>query len=351
MLLILAVVATSCDTTSDSTTTAVAPQPTASPARSPLEGELIVVQGVATVNGTDVSPDEFKKIKLGDEIIVKEGARARLTSEEFAFELFMGAIFHLEALNGLELSAVLDGGHLRFWFKDDTDARLLLKTPSAEMTTIGSDTEFTVCQPSEAKTCLVVEEGEVELIYQGERETYHGDGSVNQGAFVSVGEDLKPTVCLPSHEFEAWLEQARLDETSPPLGQLVNGSLPCGSVSRTWTSIPAVEVWTDTEVDVAAGDTLRIEAGGAIAHGGGGPLIFPDGDSTRNPHVSNLPEVRNTNHASLIGKIGEDGTAFLVGSNYEGVAETGGRLFLGINDVGVDNNDGEFFAVITVVSS
>ena len=298
-----------------------------------------------------MSVGDFPRIEFGDEISVKKGARAMLTSGVFAFELFKGASFHLQALNGPELPAVLDSGHLHFSFKEDTGGRLRLETPNSKLTSIG-DTRFTVCQPTEGKTCLVVKEGAVELIYQGGRETYEGDGTIIQGACVTEGEAPGPTVCIPNHEFEAWLEQARLDETSPPLGQLVNQSVECGRQSRTaWTSVPGIELWTNTGVDVKAGDTLRIEAGGAIAHGGGGPLIFPDGDPTRLGHESNLPGVRNTNHASLIGKIGEDGTAFLVGSTYEVVTETGGRLFLGVNDIGVDNNDGEFFAVITVVSS
>ena len=62
----------------------------------------------------------------------------------------------------------------------------------------------------------------------------------------------------------------------------------------------------------------------------------------------NLEGVEEANHNSLIGRIGEAGTPFLVGSQVLFEADTEGRLFLGINDTGVGNNAGEFTANITV---
>lgn len=38
----------------------------------------------------------------------------------------------------------------------------------------------------------------------------------------------------------------------------------------------------------------------------------------------------------------------LVGSEFSGTVDTSGTLFLGINDVGVENNEGEFKATVTV---
>ena len=50
----------------------------------------------------------------------------------------------------------------------------------------------------------------------------------------------------------------------------------------------------------------------------------------------------------MIGRIGEAGAPFLVGSELSSTADTEGRLFLGINDIDVENNSGEFTATITV---
>jgi hypothetical protein len=53
-------------------------------------------------------------------------------------------------------------------------------------------------------------------------------------------------------------------------------------------------------------------------------------------------------HAGLIGRISVSGTPFLVGSNFTGSADLSGELFLGINDIGVENNGGAFAATVQV---
>ena len=72
---------------------------------------------------------------------------------------------------------------------------------------------------------------------------------------------------------------------------------------------------------------------------------MPDRPSARTFNVEGLEEA---NHNSLIGRIGEAGAPFQVGSQLQSTADTDGRLFLGINDVDVANNAGEFTATITV---
>ncbi len=61
--------------------------------------------------------------------------------------------------------------------------------------------------------------------------------------------------------------------------------------------------------------------------------------------------LEEANHAGLIGRIGESGAPFQVGSRLLSKADTEGRLFLGINDRDVDNNAGEFTATITLTPS
>jgi hypothetical protein len=51
---------------------------------------------------------------------------------------------------------------------------------------------------------------------------------------------------------------------------------------------------------------------------------------------------------SLHSSIGETGTPFQVGSQLQSIADTEGRLFLGVNDSDVENNAGEFTATIIV---
>ncbi len=73
---------------------------------------------------------------------------------------------------------------------------------------------------------------------------------------------------------------------------------------------------------------------------------LPGADPTARQY--NVDGLEEANHAGLIGRIGEAGAPFLVGSEPSSTADTEGRLFLGINDTGVGNSAGEFTATITV---
>jgi hypothetical protein len=116
--------------------------------------------------------------------------------------------------------------------------------------------------------------------------------------------------------------------------------------------IPATQAWTDTRVDCKAGDVLQIAATGSIAHKPGGDLFGPDGDPdprVRETHPkAPMPKV---NHAALIGSIDRQPPYFPVGKEMTYICDAVGRLFLGINDEGVDNNSGRFSATIKRRSS
>ncbi len=113
--------------------------------------------------------------------------------------------------------------------------------------------------------------------------------------------------------------------------------------------VPGTEQWTDTGIDLSIHDRVLIEADGAITPSAPwGPLHDPNGDPRTIARQYNLEGLRDVNHAGLIGRIGEAGTPFQVGRLLVSRADTDGRLFLGINDTDVANNDGEFTATITV---
>jgi CHAT domain len=112
--------------------------------------------------------------------------------------------------------------------------------------------------------------------------------------------------------------------------------------------VPATQAWTDTHVDCEAGKVLAITATGAIYHNkNGGTPVGPGGDpnpSRRKANVSGLP---HANHGALIGSIGRQQPYFVVGERTPYPCRGEGRLFLGINDHGVDNNAGQFSATIS----
>ena len=320
-----------------------------------LLAELVVATGPVSVGGEEVGTGEGGRIQLGSQITLGEGARGFLTVRDLGrFELFKQARIRLESWEPTQATAFLDVGHVTFTIDEASGSRLILETSSSSIKTLEpATTQFTVCQPESGDTCLVVQTGSVELTSAGVSETYEeGEGTFTEAAFLTNGEPPEPAICLPRADFEAWFEKARVNEESPALGSLVGMYPACGAPPPTTSvvRVPGTVLWTDSGIDVAMGDEIEIKAGGTILHSEDGPLLTPEGDPNLRGHESNLAGLEDENHAALIGRIGEDGTPFVVGLGIDLVSESEGRLYLGVNDVGVGNNGGEFVALVTLVT-
>ena len=105
--------------------------------------------------------------------------------------------------------------------------------------------------------------------------------------------------------------------------------------------VSGLAVWTDTGIDVQLDEHLAVTATGMVAHGGGGEY-GPAGDPALTNFGANV--VNCVGHVALIGRLGETGDAFYVGPDTSFAATSAARLFLGVNDSGVDNNAGSFAA-------
>jgi hypothetical protein len=125
------------------------------------------------------------------------------------------------------------------------------------------------------------------------------------------------------------------------------GSAPSPAPSRTETvTVDARRPWTDTGIDVAVGDRVAISATGTIFHDASGST-GPNGVAERRD-LRQFNVIESENHGALIGRIGDSGAPFAVGSDFASASLAPGRLFLGVNDRGVDNNSGAFTATVTV---
>ena len=94
--------------------------------------------------------------------------------------------------------------------------------------------------------------------------------------------------------------------------------------------VKATDEWLDTGLDIKAGDQLIITAKGKWQVDGKSETIQVTADGYGDP----LPGTPfNGSFASLIGRIGNSGEPFLVGSNLNQPTPGAGRLFLQINDV------------------
>ena len=108
--------------------------------------------------------------------------------------------------------------------------------------------------------------------------------------------------------------------------------------------VPGTQAFTDTGIDLPAGAVVAITASGEVFHN--------PGSSTGPAGAAGPPEfnlLTTARHASVIGRVG-DGEPFPVGAEAVVPVTDAGRLFLGINDAGVENNTGAYVAHVRVSS-
>jgi hypothetical protein len=84
--------------------------------------------------------------------------------------------------------------------------------------------------------------------------------------------------------------------------------------------------WFDTNLNIAQGEELKITASGSIQITSHGQTCGPEG--TTNVGGSQL---ENFTPGSVVGRVGEKGKAFGIGTEYRGSAASSGKLYLGIS--------------------
>jgi hypothetical protein len=109
--------------------------------------------------------------------------------------------------------------------------------------------------------------------------------------------------------------------------------------------------WVDTGIDLVPTDDVAVTAKGFVVPNVAGSTVTasPDG-------VPNQPGLRQFNiigkdtvdHSGLIAKIGDNGEPFVVGRSKKFKPSTAGRLLFGVNDIGLENNSGQFDVTVTV---
>ena len=102
--------------------------------------------------------------------------------------------------------------------------------------------------------------------------------------------------------------------------------------------------WTDTGVELRAGQTIYFEARGRVRWGKN-RQDTPEGENG-SPNNPGRP-MPNRPAAGLIGKVGEGMDVFFIGGERGGVrVRNGGRLYLGVNDDVLTDNTGEFRVLV-----
>jgi len=114
-------------------------------------------------------------------------------------------------------------------------------------------------------------------------------------------------------------------------------------------SASAKSPWTGTGLTVTKGERINIVATGQIAPGPG-KFCDPDGYVADNLDVVSIIG-GGQHHAALIGLVAGSGLPFFVGANYNNLAPATGRLYVGINDVGLTNNSGQYAVTVRLQQS
>ena len=110
------------------------------------------------------------------------------------------------------------------------------------------------------------------------------------------------------------------------------------------------QAWTDTAIDVVAGDQLQFSAEGSVQY----PMMPPSGPEgsvrTWRDVIRALP-VNQAGMGALIGCVGDASVAvpFLIGAKRDVEVRRAGRLFLGLNQTGNEQAQGAFKVKVHIV--
>lgn len=128
------------------------------------------------------------------------------------------------------------------------------------------------------------------------------------------------------------------------LGPGSGGGRPPGMRERQ-VLVAATTPWSDTGVDVRAGQTVYFEASGEVRWGRD-RRDGPEGE--RNSPSNPGRPIPNRPAAGLIGRVANNSNdVFFVGAERDGVRmRSSGRLYLGVNDDFLNDNSGNFRVVI-----
>lgn len=130
--------------------------------------------------------------------------------------------------------------------------------------------------------------------------------------------------------------------------------LACAQQSAT-VNIVLTQVWTDTGLQVTSGETITVTASGTLnwlpgCSVLGGCTTTPNGDPWSTCQTFSPPfPAPGLACWSVIGKIGQNGTPFQVGTSLTNFpAPASGELFLGVNDNYPPDNIGSWIAKVMV---
>lgn len=105
--------------------------------------------------------------------------------------------------------------------------------------------------------------------------------------------------------------------------------------------------WTDTAIDVQAGDRITFEAEGSMELSTGGDDVSTPAGARSGRKAAQAP-LQQEVAGGLIARIGNSTPLFIGAQRTIARAPVSGRLYLGVNDDHLDDNSGEYRVSVTV---
>ncbi|HEY5546607.1 MAG TPA: DUF4214 domain-containing protein [Gemmatimonadaceae bacterium] len=118
------------------------------------------------------------------------------------------------------------------------------------------------------------------------------------------------------------------------------------ATSGDFIRVEGTQPWTDTGINIRAGDTITFDGQGTVRISNNRNDIAGVGGTLSGRREANAP-LPNQVAGALIARIGNSPPLF-IGNRRSVRAPFGGRLYLGVNDDYLDDNSGDFQVTVTV---
>lgn len=125
-----------------------------------------------------------------------------------------------------------------------------------------------------------------------------------------------------------------------------------GTLAAQDITVKGDQVWTDTNQDIQAGETIRLTASGSLEYTnskGEKQTAGVTGLKRGFRDMARTLPVNSSGRGALVARIGE-AIPFAVGEKWEAKAPIAGRLFLGVNQGGSDKAEGSFIVKLDRVA-
>ena len=178
---------------------------------------------------------------------------------------------------------------------------------------------------------------------EGEQRVILKSGEAINGQLADIGgsSPLRLTIRTSSGDRDVSSSEVKHIVLARPSSGVATSGANLQAPSGNGITVSPKQAWTATGLTVRKGEVLSINATGEVqlstdANDVATPFGSKSGRKATNAPLPNVPA------GALIGRIGANGQPFGVGSGVNVPMPAAGQLFLGVNDDGFEDNQGEF---------